>query len=60
MELTNKSVLSILEAHGVECDVDEEGAVWAMDEFIKQGVDYSEWVEVTGWTRAEIMTWLGY
>lgn len=56
----NETVISLLEAHGVQVDVDEEGQTWAMDEFIKQGRDYSEWIDVTEWTKDDAKKWLGY
>lgn len=58
--MSNNQILSLLEAHGIQCDVDEEGTAWALDEFTKRGRDYSEWVDVTGWDRSQVMNWLGY
>lgn len=58
--LANNVLTSLLETHGIQCDVDDAGCVWAVDEIVKRGRDHSEWVEVTGWTRERLLSWLGY
>lgn len=60
--LSPDKLLSLFEAHGVECDVDEDGTVWAKDEW-KNHLDGSmmyRWVDVTEWDRAQVMHWMGY
>jgi hypothetical protein len=55
----SETLLRLMEAHGVQCDIDEDG-IWALDEIVTHGVDHSEWINVAGWTKAQVLTWLGY
>lgn len=57
--LTRSEILSLLEAHGVTCVVDGVTA-YAEDVYLWRGMEFHEWVNVTNWTRNQIMNWLGY
>lgn len=51
--------INTLEIHGIHHRT-ESGRVLALDMFTHGGQQAAEWVDVTDWTRHDLMEWLGY
>jgi len=49
----------ILENHGIKTKT-ERGHLFAMECGTIYGASYTAWVDVTGWTRKQLLNWLGY
>ena len=56
--MTSEKIIKILKAHGVPYKV-EDGQILA-DSMIAWTKLFEKTENVTNWTRAELLTWLGY
>lgn len=58
--MTNVQIQSALMRHGVTTVVDSQGHVKALDEYTIQGVLCGNWIDVTGYSVADLRNFLGY
>jgi hypothetical protein len=57
--MTNTAIQATLHMHGVTTMVKGE-TVLALDEYTIEGLAWSTWVDVTGWSKADLRNFLGY
>lgn len=51
--------LQLLEYHSIPCKV-ERGRLYALSVFTRDGTTGEEWMDVTEFSRDDVMYWLGY
>lgn len=49
----------ILTAHGINTKF-ENGNLYALEEWTKEGQYFNKWVNVSNWTITKVKNWLGY
>lgn len=59
MALSNQVITGYLIAHNVATK-EVNGTLYALNVWHDERGDNCSWVVVSGWTRKELLTWLGY
>lgn len=57
--MTNVAIQSTLAMHGVTTAATET-KIMALDEYTIEGLPWSQWVDVTGFSAAQLRNFLGY
>lgn len=60
--MTNEKIKAILNAHYIEYATTPGGKIYALEKWLdtKTGRFEQELTDVTGWTRRQLLDWLGY
>jgi len=59
MPLSDAAIKNYLQAHDIET-LNSQGVLYALDVWTNDGDTNCRWVLVSGFTRRDILTWLGY
>jgi len=57
--MTIRAIVNYLERHGIDF-VQMRGMIFARYEWLADGKIYANYVNVSGFSRRELLTWLGY
>ena len=57
--MSNQKIERILKEHSVQT-MQQAGRIYGLAEWTENGIPGAEWQDLTGWTAARLMSWLGY
>lgn len=57
--MSNISIKKVMDLHSIFCWI-SNGRVYAIESYTLDGKGYEDTIDVTGWTKKQILDWLGY
>ena len=58
--MSNKTIAQILKLHSINYKIDEAGRIFAEEVYTINANPYSDFIDVTGWSKKRLLFWLGY
>lgn len=58
--MNNEMIVQILKAHSINYKIDDAGHIFAEEVYTINANTYSDFIDVTGWSRKRLLFWLGY
>ena len=58
--MNNKTIAQILKLHSINYRIDEAGRMFAEEVYTINAHTYSNFINVTGWSKKRLLFWLGY
>lgn len=59
-KMSNKTIVQILKKHSINYRIDETGHIFADNGYTYNGEWFDGCIDVTGWSRQKLYSWLGY
>lgn len=58
--MTNEKIAKILEMHCINYTAGKDNTIWAAEAYTVNGEYHEDMINVTGWSKTQLLNWLGY
>ena len=58
--MSNEIIAQILKLHSINYRIDDAGRIFAEEVYTINANAYSDFINVTGWSKKSLLFWLGY